>query len=481
MSKALLFSEFPEISAKAWKQKIQVDLKGADYAENLIWEAPEGIKVKPFYHSEDLQDIAPLQTDRQAPWAIGQTIEVLKEKKANEKALDAIKRGATSISFSISMPSVDLSELLQDIDLSTTEICLKPKFISTAFVKSAVPIFSGASPCHINIDPIGHLARTGNWHITKDKDFEILEAIFEITADVPAIQPLSIDLSLFQNAGATIVQQLAYGLAQANEYLNFITHSNKWAEGNLSHLSKINFISFNLAIGSNYFFEIAKFRALRLLWAALAKEYGFSETCHIQAIPTKRNKTVYDYNVNMIRSTTECMSAVLGGADTITNMSYDHIYHEDNEFGARIARNQLLILQHESFFNEVDNPADGTYYIENITQQLAQKALALFKTIEASGGFLVQLKTHKIQQKIKESAKKEQDKYNNGEEVLVGSNKYQNKIEQMQASIERHPFVKKRPKKTLLEPIIERRLAENWEKKRLASESDVSKNNESKK
>src|SRR5690606_16596197 len=150
-------------------------------------------------------------------------------------------------------------------------------------------------------------------------------------------------------------------------------------------------------------------RALRTLWATLADAYGFNTDCFIFVNPTKRNKTLYDYNTNMLRTTTECMSAILGGANMICNLPYDAIYHKDNEFGERIARNQLLVLKYESYFDKVNNPADGTYYIESLTQQLAEKALELFKDIEANGGFLNQLKEGIIQRKIKESAERERE------------------------------------------------------------------------
>jgi methylmalonyl-CoA mutase len=230
-----------------------------------------------------------------------------------------------------------------------------------------------------------------------------------------------------------------------------------------------------VSVGTNYLFEIAKLRALRLLFKAVAKEYGHSPECHVIATPTKRNKTLYDYNVNMLRTTTECMSAILGGADSVANLAYDALYHKDNEFGDRIARNQLLVLKHESYFDKVSNPADGTYYIEELTRQLAEKALALFKDIEMNGGFLSQLKEGTIQRKIQESAFKEQELFDSGKEVLLGTNKYPNKNDRMAHDLELYPFVKIKPRKTLITPIIEKRLAEKSEMERLENERVQSK------
>ena len=348
-----------------------------------------------------------------------------------------------------------IENLLENIDLDSTQLHFKLQFLSETFVKklSTIPTKLGIS---IQTDIIGNLAKTGNWFNNLNDDFKKFKSIIKITSQ------LSIDVSLYQNAGANMVQQLAYALVHANEYLNHLIITDKKLEP--------SGITFNVAIGTNYFFEIAKLRALRKLWQALILEYKTNIDCHILATPTKRNKTLYDYNTNMLRTTTECMSAILGGANTISNLPYDAIYHKSNEFGERIARNQLLILKHESYFNKVNNPSDGSYYIENLTNQLSEKALNLFKNIEANGGFLKQLKEGTIQRKIKESATKEQLQFDSGKEVLLGINKHPNANDTMKNELELYPFVKTNQRKTLIEPIIEKRLAEQLEQKRLKTE-----------
>ncbi|HET8885829.1 MAG TPA: methylmalonyl-CoA mutase family protein, partial [Salinimicrobium sp.] len=251
----------------------------------------------------------------------------------------------------------------------------------------------------------------------------------------------------------------------ANEYLNHFFNSEKTGFG-------ADFTpTFKVSVGSNYFFEIAKLRALRKLYATIASEYNVNTNCIILAQPTKRNKTLYDYNVNLLRTTTECMSAILGGADAICNMPYDALYHKNNEFGDRIARNQLLVLKNESYFEKGENPAEGAYYIETLTNQLAEKALEIFKELEKSGGFLQQLIDGNIQKKIKESAEKEQDQFDQGEIILVGTNKYQNPEDRMKQDLELFPFLKKNPRKTLIQPILEKRLSEKLEQKRLEKEN----------
>ena len=453
--KQSLFSEFDSISSKQWKQKIQFELKGEDYNDTLIWNSPENIKVKPFYNQDDLQENLPLNPNAKG-FKIGQNIFVYDLEKSIERALKSIERGADSIIFTINNEEINIVELLEKLPLESCEIYFNLNFISVESICKIEAIAkSKNAKIYCNIDPIGQLAKEGNWFKTKEKDnFETLNLI---SKQVSQSSILSINSSLYQNAGANSVQELAYSLAHANEYLN--------------RISKINQpIVFKISVGTNYFFEIAKLRAYRILFNSITKEYNPNLECHLVVTPTKRNKTIYDYNVNMLRTTTECMSAIIGGADTIANLPYDALYHKDNEFGDRIARNQLLILKNESYFDKVNNPADGTYYIESLTHQLAEKALILFKDIEANGGFLKQLKEGIIKRKIQESADKEQELFDTGKEVLLGTNKYPNKYDKMKHDLELFPFVKVNPRKTLITPIIEKRLAEKIEQDRLGKE-----------
>lgn len=465
MSDQGLFDEFPEVSAKQWKQKIQFDLKGADYNETLLWESLEGIKVKPFYHAEDLQNAKTFKLPKDHNWKIAQTIFASDAKKANTKALGCLKRGAESIVFTIPNKNVDFKELLSKIDLEHTPIHFNFQFLDIESIKNLLEFTDGKkAEINLNIDLITNLTKAGNWFYNLEKDHSLLEKIYCLTSTKKGIVTISVDTSVYQNAGANMVQQLAYGLAHANEYLNHFSNATA------SAVERSFPITFKVAVSGNYFFEIAKLRALRWLWQSLITEYGIENDCHIMAIPSKRNKTLYDYNVNMLRTTSECMSSILGGADTVTNLTYDAIYHKDNEFGERIARNQLLLLKEESYFNQISKAAEGTYYIESLTQQLAERALELFKQIENSGGFLSELKKGVIQRKIKESAEKEQQLFNTKEITLVGTNKYQNAQDRMKDDLELYPFVKIQPRKTIIEPIIERRLAEALEQKRLGDE-----------
>lgn len=448
-----LFNEFNAVSSKQWKQKIQFDLNGADYNDMLVWKSNEDISVKPFYHADDIAkhyQITNIKT-----WNICQSIYVNHVKKSNQKAIDIIEKGVESIKFIIPSDTISIKDLIKNINFNHIVIHFELLFISKSFINELTSTLKKGE-VFIQIDSISHLVKTGNWFSNLKEDFANFETITKHT------NHFCINASTYQNAGANIIQQLAYTLAHTNEYLNYL--------GDKNAINKSIKPIFDIAIGSNYFFEIAKIRALRLLWKTLANEYNINADCHILTTPTNRNKTLYEYNTNMLRTTTECMSAIIGGSNSICNLPYDYIYHKSNEFGERIARNQLLILKHESYFDKVNNASNGSYYIETLTNQLAEKSLTLFKDIEKNGGFLKQLKTGTIQRKIKESALKEQIQFDNNEIILLGSNKYPNSNDNIKENLELYPFVKTNKRKTLIEPIIEKRLAEKLEQKRLKTE-----------
>lgn len=454
----LLFQDFDDISAKQWKQKIQFELKGEDYNEKLVTKTRDGIHIKPFYHADDVLEIA--KAPSPAHWDICEKIYVASESKSNKRAREVLQKGAECLWFIIPSEKTDIKTLFKQLDLEKTPIYLGLEFISEDFFRELKDFISGKEhQIRLQVDIVGNLARSGNWYFNLQKDHEIL-AILVSEGKYPSV--VSVDATLYQNAGATIPQELAYSIAHANEYLNHFT-SGKSSGFNTE-------MQFLVATGSNYFFEIAKIRALRLLYGTLAAAYGLEEECHILAQPTKRDKTLYDYNVNLLRTTTQCMSAVLGGANAIYNTPYDAIYHKNNKFGDRIARNQLLVLKNESYLDKVSNAAEGAYYIENLTMELAEKALKIFKEIEAGGGFLVQLKEDVIQRKINESAQNEQEMFNTGALTLVGTNKYQNPEDKMKNDLELFPFLKINPRKTLIPPILEKRLSERIEQERLEKE-----------
>lgn len=449
---SFITQEFPPVSAAAWKQKIQVDLKGADYNETLLSKTNEGITIKPFYHADDFEKLTiPLSKE---DFKICQKIIVSDEADANLKAIDATNKGADSVKFVAKKP-FNAALLFKNLLGKKIEFHFDFDFLSETFIDELAELLKNETVFY-NIDIVGKLARTGNWHKSLNDDFKTLETI---VSKYPAAFILGINADIYQNAGANTVQQVAYALAVANEYLTRFG----------AEIAQK--IQFNFTVGNNYFFEISKIRAFKYVYNLMLSQYDTNANAIVFAEPSLRNKTIYDYNVNMLRTTTESMSAILGGANTISNCAYDAVFHDSNDFGDRIARNQLLILKEESYFKQAQHFATDSYYIESITKQLAEKALVVFKEIEKGGGFLSQLKEGIIQRKIKEQAQKEQAQFDAGELVLLGTNKYPNTQDRMKHDLQANPFVARNPQKTLIIPIIPTRLAEKLEQKRLKDEA----------
>lgn len=448
--KDFLFNEFNTLTPAAWKQKIQVDLKGDDYNESLIWKSNEDVHVKPFYTTEDRHfNTIPLAKNG---YKICQSIFVDDVIIANKLAKDSIDRGASAIQF-IAKTSFDYKNLFDNINTKEIFIYLNFEFLNAAFV-SEIDNYCKSNCLYFQIDIIGNLAKTGNWFSNLNSDLKEKNKYIQSVNN-----SICVDASIYQNAGASIIQELTYALAHTNEYIELFGKS---------IAPKLHCI---FSVGSNYFFEIAKLRAFRILVDALLNEHGVKNTpIHIFTKPSLRNKTIYDYNVNMLRTTTECMSAILGGSDTISNISYDSIYHKSNEFGERISRNQLLILKEEAYLSEAHKFANGAYYIESIEKQFAEKSLQLFKQIEKSGGFLKQLKKGTIQNKINENAKKQQTQFDQNEIILLGTNKLTCENDFMKNELQIYPFLKKKNTKTLIVPILQKRLADQLEQNRLKME-----------
>ena len=459
--KDTLFKEFPEVSREQWKQQIQLDLKGADYDEKLVYKSRDGIDIQPFYYPGDREE-----TRQPAPpgkWRICEKITAVTAREANTKAKEVLEKGAESLWFGIPSETIEPEILLSGIDLKQIPIFLEPEFLSEKyFILLQKYLKDKENKVYLQTDILGNLAKTGNWYFDSQQDHKILENRIKRSSGFKSV--LSIDASLYQNAGATIPEELAFSLAHANEYLNYLDK-----RAGLNDFQP----QFKITSGANYFFEIAKVKALRWLYASLAGEYNLPQSCYILAQPTLRNKTLYDYNVNLLRTTTESMSAVLGGADAVCNLAYDHIFHNNNDFGERIARNQLLVMKNEAYFDKVANPADGAYYVESLTRQFAEAALEIFKKIEAGGGFLKQLEAGIIQKQIKESAEKEQQQFDNGELILIGTNKFPNPEDNMNNNLEKDPFSGVFSGSSVIETISERRLSERAEKERLEKEKSV--------
>jgi methylmalonyl-CoA mutase len=439
--KKSLFAEFNAVSSKQWKQKIQYELNGADYNQSVIWESLEGIKVKPFYHRDETQKILKINTSKKAISC--QNVYVFDIEKTIAKVVQAIENNADSFIFTIENKTIDLCKVLEKIP-PKIDVYFNFNFFDKAYLKK-IDALAQQKNCiyYCNIDPIGHLSKNGNWINTEEKDnFDALNNTINETSNLAL---LSVNGDLYQNVGANCVQQIAFTLAHCVEYFSRIS--------NIKHP-----ILIPISVGSDYFFEIAKLRALRYLFDIIIKEFGFNQTCKLIVFPTKRNKTIYHASENELKIQAECESAILGGADVIYTFPSDFLYKKTNYKSTIKAQKQLEMVVQNCDSSQIN----GSYFVENLTLEIAEKALKMFKKIEQDGGFLTLLKEEKIQQKIKESAEKEQKNFDATYKI--------DSIEKIKNEIELYPFLKINPRKIIVPPLLPKRLAESHEKKQLELE-----------
>lgn len=443
------FHVFPDVSSKLWKQKIQFELQGDDYNQNLIWKSPEGIDVKPFYHPDDF--IVPVYKTNMASAKGCFEIQVQNAPKANQKLKQIANNQVESIYLVIHNEQIDIDILLAGIDPEKIELHVEMKFLSHNYIEKLQNFtVQNKIKVYLHIDIVGNLTQNGNWHFNLEKDFKFLHKIVNLPLSFKSV--LCVNTHQYHNAGANIVQQLAYAMAHANEYLNFMNTADLLQKaGNCKDLPFI----FKIATGSNFFFEIAKIKALRILWKTLLNQYNLSSDCHVIAFPAYRNQTLFKNNLNKVHNSTAYLIALLGGADTVCYVPHDAFYIKENIESENESINTLAELK-----NRKIKSLQGSFYIETITEQLAQKALQLFKQIEKGGGFLNQLKNHTIQKKIKENAEIEQKEFN--ENYL---NFYKNS--EITDKIEIDPFPRKVSRKTIIQPIIQKRLSEDYEKTKI--------------
>ncbi len=495
MSEDKLFNDFPPVSTEQWEAKIKQDLKGADYEKKLITDTLDGIQIKPYYRSEDLTNLEYLQhlpgdfpfvrspKTEDNNFDIRQDIFVENVSDTNKKIKDAIDKGANSIGFFIchkeNMTENEFNTLISGINPEhktlnfisgkITPLILK-FFINTIKKNAFNPEKIKAT---FSYDPFGHKTITGNCYNKGkiNKDFEELKEISEIISEkYPQIKFININGIFFANAGATVVQELAFALASANETLS------EAEKAGINPETLIPKMMFTFGVGSNYFIEIAKIRAARLLWAEIAKtrspEIKDKAAMFINSVTSGVNKTAYDAYVNQLRITTEAMSAVIGGTDCLTVNPFDIPYKKPDDFSERIARNIGIILKEEAHFDKSIDPAAGSYYIENLTNEIAEKTWKLFLQIEEIGGYHNALKQGFIQDKIKETVQKRELNIATRKEVLLGTNQYPNFNETVKKNIDPNVYNWKLPenKNTDTEAIKFWRAGKTFEELRLAVE-----------
>ena len=445
-----MLAEFPAISAKTWKEKIVADLKGADFDKKLVWRTSEGFNVQPYYRQEDLKGLkttvsAPGQfpyvrgTKTHNEWAIRQNICATKNaRKANAKALDILNKGVTSLGFCLNAEKLSyryIKTLLEGIKLDAVAInfnvcaCKAPELanILVRLVGRSGYDFKAVTGS-INVDPIKNMLLKGK-PLTKEQVAEKIVATVKAAKTLVNYRVVGVNSVALNNSGAYCAQELAYALAWGAEYMTMMT------EAGLPNYLAARAIRFNMGIGGNYFMELAKFRAARLLWAKIVEAYkapvftaALKEAAkmNVSAETSRFNMTIFDAYVNMLRTQTETMSAALAGVDEIVVTPFDATYEEPTEFAERIARNQQLLLKEESHFDKVVDPAAGSYYIENLTNSIAEEAWKQFLAIQEEGGMYELVAAGKVQEAMAATLKARLSDVAKRKEVILGSNQFPN-------------------------------------------------------
>ena len=424
-----LFEQFPAVSTNEWMDKINTDLNGADFNKKLVWKTNEGFDVMPFYRREDIENLEHIKTlpgdfpyvrgvkINDNHWLVRQNVEVDDYNKSNKKALDILMKGVDSLGFVIKDPETinqqNFETLLKDIHFESVEVNFLSNGKAKEILECLIKIFkdSGADlkkiKGAIEADPLGRLMLNGNLCISFEAGLDYLASLTIDSALLPLFKTIHINVSNFTNAGADIIQELAFGLAMGNDYMTCLT------ERGIKSDEAASKIRFRFDIGSNYFLEIAKLRAVRLLWSVVTEAYKpeKADSCRlaIHCVTGRWNKTVDDPYVNMLRTQTEAMSAVLGGTDSLTVEPFDTVFRLPDEFSERIARNQQLLLKEESFFDKVADPAGGSYYIEKLTSLIAERSWKLFVEIQEKGGLIPALRNGNILDILRESAAKRRE------------------------------------------------------------------------
>ena len=364
-------------------------------------------------------------------WLVRQDIQVECPKEANAKALDILNKGIDSLGFKVNAKDLNaeyIETLLNGICAECVELNFSTcqghtvelaKLLVEYFQKQGYDLTQLQGS--VNYDPMGKM-------MAKGKDLSNFAAtakeLVDVLAPLPKYRCICVNAVELNNAGSYISQELGYALAWGNEYLN------KLIEAGVPATSAAKRIKFNFGISSNYFLEIAKFRAGRMLWANIVNEYKPECECACKMIAHAEtstfNLTLFDAHVNLLRTQTETMSAALAGVNSITVTPFDKTYKTPDDFSERIARNQQLLLKEECHFNKVVDPAAGSYFIENLTVSIAKQAWDLFLNVEEEGGMLEAVKAGKVQEAVNASNKARHDAVSKRKEVLLGTNQFPN-------------------------------------------------------
>lgn len=452
-----LFKEFSGVSLSEWETKATSDLKGKspyDFAS----QTEDGISINPYYNGENSAKAKVIPAKNNRHWQIIEEFLVTNEKTSNQNILDRLNEGVNGIILYVE-ENVNMEVLLKNVlveHITVHWVSENPEVIAKKWKSFLESNHYQNTSGSINSDVFENLLRTGNWFTSRESDLERLKNTLEL--DLGKMSPIAINANIYHNSGATTAQELAFTLAHIHEYYVLLGEKalkNLWV---------------NLAIGPEYFVEIAKFRAFRLLFQNLLKHLNESGNLTLFAESGLTNKTIYDPWVNMLRTTTEGMSAVIGGADEICLKSYNTRYSEPEEFGLRIARNQQLLMMGESYLSANEDPGKGAFFIEELTEKIGEEAWKIFVEIENKGGWLTNVKNNTLQNLISKSAKMKIQKFEAGETTLLGTNLYPNQNEKMKEEVTIFPSTNPHKNTGEINPLSPLFLAINTEVKRLEKE-----------
>ena len=466
-----LFTEFPPVPTEKWEEVITADLKGADYERKLVWKTGEGFNVRPYYRAENLEGIKFLGsqagefpyvrgTHAHNRWRVHQTVSVVCPKEANAEALKILNAGVDSLGFCIAsadFSAADLDMLLKDICIPAVEITFcGEKTAHVAELVLAKVEKEGIAKEDVRIafciDPLvkGLSSKSEFCSPNGEKCIARIVELIHKTKEYKHVRIVTVAGQTFGNSGSTIVEELAFTLSAGHDYLVRLT------DAGLDVDAAARKLRFSFSVSSNYFMEIAKFRAARMLWANIVKGYGPAKNCackmHIHAETSRWNQTVYDPYVNMLRGTTEAMSTTIAGVHSLEVMPFDASFENPTEFSKRIARNVELLLKNESHFDQVVDPAGGSYYVENLTQSIAAEAWKLFLEIEQKGGYTEAYKAGLIVERIKASAAAKDKNIATRRQTLLGANQYPNFTEVAGKEITAESVTRKQAEGNVLVP-----------------------------
>lgn len=423
-----LLDEFPPVSTETWEDVIQKDLKGADYAKKLIWQSPEGIAVKPYYRREDIASLSIDQTPGAFPylrstrangdWRIREEIGAEAPEDANREAQNALAAGAEEISFSrvTVRNSSDLGMLLVNLQAATLHF------------ENGDDVLVGLLIDRLKGRPDSKQISIGLNPLT-NPEF----AAATIRNAPPSLVPFTIHGEHLEEAGANAVQEIAITLAAGIDFLAEMD-----ARGiDIDRAAAA--IGFSSSIGASYFFQIAKFRAFRMLWARAVESFGGSRDAaraRMSARTSLWNKTIYDPHVNVLRASTEAMSAILGGVDSVCVAAFDECYKTPDESSRRLARNTQIMLKHEALLTQVADAGAGSYYLESITDSLAREAWKMMQQIEAAGGYRKARAAGMLDRALEEAGNAREKAVVSRRRVITGTNQFANADERALGRIE---------------------------------------------